>query len=221
MSNPFAEVRFDPGIIPRGVGGITYRTTIVRTHADSEYRNSDRDEWLFEGDVGEVLLNEKQTAYTIAFFSARRGKAEGFRYKYWGDYECSHEPLELSPTTTTQGVATPVSASVYQLQKRYSDAGDTSRKTIIKPVEGTVKIYVGGILQTGGYVIDYNQGYVYFGSLPGGSISWSGEFDLPVWFDTDTLPGLQVFHSDETDCDRELFRFESLPIIELPIRTTP
>lgn len=239
LNNPFAEIRFDPGIVPRGVGGISYKTTIIRSYVDHERRNIARAEWLFEGDIGEVLLDEKQTAYVIAFFSARRGKAEGFRYRYWGDYFCTHEPLELNRSsiavtpdrftippaiplpvisTTTQGILSPTGFGDFQLQKKYTDAGDLSYKTITKPVEGTVDIYSGGSLVSGA-VIDYATGKV--SGISGNNLTWEGEFDIPVWFDSDALPGVHIYNSDGRqvwqDEEAALFRFESLPIVELPI----
>lgn len=173
MVNSSVEIRFDPDIIPKGIGDPVYKTTIIRSDFDFEKRNIARAEWLYEGDIGEVLLDERQTAYEIAFFNARRGKAEGFRYRYWGDYTCTALPLELSPTTFTAGVVRPVgnSESVFQLQKKYVDAGDASYKTITKPVEGTVEVYINGELSTAGHTIDYSQGYIYFSSPPAGAIA--------------------------------------------------
>ncbi len=169
---------------------------------------------VIEGNFGEILLHEKQVSYTIAFFNARRGKVEGFRYKYWGDYECTHEPLPLNPSattleaTTTQGVVTLMPSGVYQLQKKYVDGGDVSYKTISKPVPGTVVIYPGG-------TVDYATG------IASGGTTWSGEFDIPVWFDVDSLPGVHVYNDDGKvpfyPKKELLYRFESLPIVELPL----
>ena len=61
MSNPFIETRFDPSVIPKGLGGIVYKTTVVRTGTDLEKRNINQSEYLFEGDFGEVLLNARWT----------------------------------------------------------------------------------------------------------------------------------------------------------------
>jgi len=51
-------------------------------------------------------------------------------------------------------------------------------------------------------------------------LSIKGEFDLPVWFDVDALPDVQLFHSDGDYVwgteKEDLFRFDSLPIVELP-----
>lgn len=239
MPNSFTEVRFDPGIVPRGKGNLIYKTTIIRTNRDFEKRNVNQEEYLFEGDIGEILLNANQVAYLITFFNARKGKAEGFRYKYWGDYTATHQPLQLNPkiicshiepppqptetlNTYTQGVITQFvenGSTTYKLQKKYVDAGDVTYKTITKPVEGTVNVYVDSNLQSG-IAIDYTTGYV--SGVSSSNATWSGEFDLPVWFDVDALPGVQIFHSDGNYVwgteKEELFRFDSLPIVELPIK---
>lgn len=241
MSNLFTEIRFDPGVIPKGTGGYTFSTSIVRTHFDAERRNCARPDWLFKGDFGEVILNRQQVAYVVAFFNARKGKAEGFRFKYWGDFEATAKIKTVGGSATTQGVAIAVqgdtTGKLFQLYKRYSDSGDNTDKLISKPVQSNaadhqVKIYVGGTLVTSGFAIDYTTGIIQFDSASGGAVTWDGEFDLPCWFDVDALPGVQIYHSDGrevlgatgpvspilalpgSEID-DVFRFTSLPVVEL------
>ena len=47
MSNLFTEIRFDPGVIPKGTGEYTFSTIIIRTHFDAGRRNCIRHDWLF------------------------------------------------------------------------------------------------------------------------------------------------------------------------------
>lgn len=211
----FTETRLEVGV-PSSSGGVTFRTTSTRVGSGFEKRTPGRNEYLYQGDVGKILLSEKQVAYVVAFFNARKGRAVGFRYKYWADYQVTSEPRSVDPFTTTQGVASlvPGSSNVFQLQKKYTSFGISSLKTIVKPCVGTVQVFVDGILQTGA-TVDHTEGKVTIDPTPapGAMVTWSGEFDLPVRFDSDKLPGLVEFLDPKTK--ELLFRFDSLPIVEI------
>lgn len=45
MSNSFVETRFDPRIISKGLGGIVYKTAVVRTGSDLEKPNINHAEY--------------------------------------------------------------------------------------------------------------------------------------------------------------------------------
>lgn len=235
----FSETRLELGI-PSSSGGYTFRTKSIKVASEFEQRDSmrlqllpsggKRIQPLFQGDIGKVLLDERQVAYVQAFFNARKGRAIGFRYKYWADYEVTHEDKKvkclhygfpaLDSLVSSQGVANPIpmttaststpsSSGGLQLQKKYTSFGVESYKNIYKPVEGTVKIYVDGNLQSGA-AVDYTTGRV---TGVSGNITWDGEFDLPVRFDSDKLSGLTEFIDPAT---REMwFKFDSLPIVEM------
>lgn len=209
----FTETRLNLGI-PPSTGGPQFSTSVIRVGSGFEKRRPARSGYLFKGDIGKLILTEKEIAYVTAFFNARKGRAIAFRWKYWADYECTHETLEIDPFTTTQGVIEPVSGtSQYQLKKRYTSFGVDSYKPIYKPVE-PIEVYVNGTLQTSGVTIDYTRGLVTFSSPPasGDALRWSGEFDLPVRFDSDKLPGVTQFIDPSSK--ELLFRFDSLPILE-------
>jgi uncharacterized protein (TIGR02217 family) len=80
-----------------------------------------------------------------------------------------------------------LSSAVWQLVKCYNIAGFEHIRTITKPVLGTVLVKVDGLPVTPDE-IDYQSGQVTFASAPSSAPTASFEFDVPVRFDTDSLP---------------------------------
>lgn len=230
----FSETRLDLGM-PLGKGGPSYRTIITRNTRDFEKRHMKQPEWLFSGDVGQVLLFAKQIEYLTAFFNARRGKSQGFRYRWWADYKATAIALDLGDTASTQGVTFPLTGNgattVFSLRKRYTWAGQTTYKTIKKLVfSPSPKVFVNGTQLTSGFIFNYELGSVGFATPPasGAVITWEGEFDIPVRFDIDYLPGalLAIDAYGNTIFDKgtgePYYQFSSIPLVELvqPV-TTP
>ena len=114
----------------------------------------------------------------IAFFRARKGRAHGFRFKDWSDYQASGELIGTGNGSATQ----------FQLKKTYVSDVSVSRD-IKKIVAGSVKIYFGTVEQLSGWSVDLNMGVVTFATAPttGTQIKADFEFDVPVRFDTDRL----------------------------------
>jgi uncharacterized protein (TIGR02217 family) len=175
----FHEVQFPPAISYGASGGPGYLTTVVATASGHEHRNSNwaaaRGKW----DVASGLRDREHVAELIAFFRARRGRAHGFRFKDWTDY---------------QGVAQVIgtgngSLKIFQLVKNYSSGGVVESRTIAKPVANTVKLYRNGVLVTSGVSADTTTGVVTFTTAPGAGVIVTAdyEFDVPVRFDTDQM----------------------------------
>lgn len=85
-------------------------------------------------------------------------------------------------------------AGPFQLSKTYADPSNADVRRITKPEQGSVKIYVAGVLKTEGvhYALDYLTGKVTFlsGNFPavGAAIEWEGRFYVPVRFAEDKIP---------------------------------
>lgn len=97
----------------------------------------------------------------------------------------------------------------FQLCKHYSNGGNSERRSITKPVSGTVKVYADGVLQTSGFSVNHETGIVSFTTPPakGIAIGADFEFDVPVRFDTDHL-------SARLD-DFGAFSWQDIPLIEI------
>jgi uncharacterized protein (TIGR02217 family) len=195
----FHEVQFPPDIAYGAAGGPGYSTSVVTTVAGYEKRNANwaaaRGRW----NVAQGLKNREQVANLIAFFRARKGRAYGFRFKDWTDFAALAQLIGTGDGATKS----------FPLIKRYVSGGISETRTITKPVAGTVKIYVNGVLKTSGVAVDTTTGTVTFSSAPanGAVITADFEFDVPVRFDTDQM--------DITIETYDLGRWGQIPIVEI------
>jgi uncharacterized protein (TIGR02217 family) len=122
----------------------------------------------------------------VNFFYARRGKAYGFRFKDWADFQ-SPFPGSGRPTLfTTNGGST----TTFQLVKVYGDSANSYTRVISKPVTSTLLLYDNGV-PTSSFSVDTATGIVTLtGSLATSSghiVTGQCEFDVPVRFDVDDL----------------------------------
>jgi len=174
----FEEMQFPTDISYGATGGPMFLTDVVATVSGREQRNSKWSQSRAKYNVASGVKTESQWQALITFFRTRKGKAVGFRFKDWSDYQGTNEAIGTGDGATTD----------FQLVKIYSSNIAISRN-INKPVAGTVKIYVDSVLQTSGINIDMTTGIITFNSAPAiaETITADFEFDVPVRFDTDEL----------------------------------
>jgi len=176
----FIETRFPTDIAYGSAGGPEYSTDIVITHGGYEKRNANWAAARARYNVAHGVKTQAQLDTLIAFFRARKGRADGFRFKDWSDYQAVDEYLGEGDGQNTE----------FQLQKHYTSGSVTEVRAISKPVSGTLQVYIDGVLQAGSaYNASYSNGIVEFDEAPqeGAIITASFEFDVPVRFDTDRL----------------------------------
>ena len=195
----FHEVQFPPDISYGASGGPGYSTTVVTTVSGHERRNANwaaaRGKW----NVAHGLKKREQVATLIAFFRARRGRAYGFRFKDWTDYQALAQLIGQGDGVT----------KTFQLVKSYASGGEVETRVITKPVPGTVKIYRDGVEAVSGWSVNTATGLVTFTVAPvsGVQVTADFEFDVPVRFDTDVL--------DVTLDLERLGSITSIPLLEL------
>ncbi len=176
----FIEIAFPSDIAYGSSGGPEYSTDIVITHGGYEQRNVNWAQARARYNVAHGVKTQAQLDALIAFFRARKGRADGFRFKDWSDYKASAQVIG-----TGNG-----SNKIFQLIKTYSSGNVSETRVITKPVAGSVNIYVNSVLQSGStYSLDTTIGKITFVTAPANStvISADFEFDVPVRFDTDRL----------------------------------
>lgn len=203
----FIEERIADGSIVRdSSGGPMFNTQVQRSASGQEQRNSNWDTALGTWELGQRELLAPQFDTLNAFFRACEGKARGFRFRDWSDYAA----------TVAQGTVTAVAgvANAYQLQKTYTtSSGATHVRKITKPVAGTVHAYLAGHTTPLAATVNYTTGVITLAQAPGGPVVWSGEFDVPVRFDTDELKASFVAYDPGTK--QRVFQVFALPVTEL------
>lgn len=111
------------------------------------------------------------------------------------------DPLDYTVARGTEGTFATGNgtAGPVQLTKTYADPSNADVRRITKPEQGSVKIYVAGVLKTEGvhYTLDYLTGKVTFlsGNFPsaGAVLEWEGRFYVPVRFVEDKIPVGEFF----------------------------
>lgn len=156
--------------------------------------------------IGNRKVLRDELEYLQSFWLAR-SNVQSFRIKDWGDFSAAYNG---SKSSGYLGIGNG-SQTQFQLLKRYITADTIYDRAIVKPVPGTVEIYVNSVKQTTGYSVNYNTGVITFLSPPanGPVLTASFEFDVLarftaafnrtfLFFDTSSsnavyqLPGLAV-----------------------------
>ena len=195
----FHDVRVPIAVSKGSAGGPERRTDVVTLASGFEERNSRWADSRRSYNAGYGVRSVDDLYAVIGFFEERRGRLHGFRWKDHADFRScapSGTPAQSDQVIGTGDGAT----TVFQLVKTYGSAFAPYQRAIRKPVLGTLKVAVGGVLQAAGtwYTVDYTQGVIGFLSghvpAPGAAITAGYEFDVPVRFDTDRIEvNLQSF----------------------------
>lgn len=181
-----------PTDVERGAeGGPLFSTIVNRTDGGNVVTNQNWQYPLFKGNISYGIQNTTDLGLVRAFFYARRGRARGFLFRDWSDYQVTDQ-VQIG---TGDGVETD-----FQVSITYDDDVLPFTRPITRPVEATMDVYVNNVLanpltwslSTGGIIV--------FTSPPanGHAITWTGEFDIPVQFMTDQFKVvMQTFEAGE------------------------
>lgn len=197
MAVGFHEVRFPVDISLSSTGGPCYSTDITTMKNGSEQRNINfvYPRCKFNAALG--VKTEAQMKEVINFFHARKGRGFGFRYKDWSDYHLKNELIAMGDGQKNK----------FQIIKTYTSGGFSTVRKIRKPVVGTIEVYLDSTVADG-WSCDYTTGVITFSTPPqsGKGIYCTGEFDVPVRFDTDEM---------DIGMKGEYFTWSNIPLIEL------
>jgi len=208
MALDFHDVQFPPRISHGCKGGPERKTVVVALASGQEQRNSQWAGSRRRYNAGYGIREMDQLNAVIAFFEERRGRLTAFRWKDWSDYKSC--PPSQQPAALDQLLGTgDGSQTVFQLIKTYGGTFNPYIRQITKPVQGTVRIALGGTEQGGGFSVDHTTGRVTFAQAPGFGLRVSAgfEFDVPARFDTDQI--------DVTMVDHTIGEIPNIPIIEV------
>lgn len=193
----FHDIRFPDAIARGATGGPEYSTDIVSVASGYEQRNVNWSAARARYDVGTGIRTREQMAEVIAFFRARKGRAYGFRFRDWTDFEAAGQAMLATASPT-----------VWQLVRRYPSGPVQDVRAVTKPEAGTVIVRVGGAV-VAGLTVDHVTGRVTFPSTPSAQPYADFRFDVPCRFDTDHLPVVATaFH---------LQQVSSIAIVEIRV----
>ena len=200
----FVEFRLDAGlIIYDSAGGPESRTDEAKFEHGGSVRSPGREVALFSGDVGSRRVLEPELATIIRCRRAVKGKAYGFRWKDWGDFNLDRGDSRLTATAL---------ALTFQINKISAWGGLEEVRPIVKPVAATVRVWRNAIEVTSSMSVDLTKGRVTLAAWTLGDIlECSCEFDLAVKFSSDKMS--YIFIAME-GADK-LYQLESMPIEEI------
>lgn len=186
----FHEVRFPASLSFGSVGGPERRTEIVTLANGYEERNSPWAHSRRRYDAGVSMRSLDDVETLIAFFEARQGQLNGFRWKDWSDYKSCAASRDVEFEDQIIGYGDGVTAD-FQVCKTYRSGDQTYTRPVRKLVRGTVRVGIRHdlLVETIHYTVDYDQGVIQFIEIPdeGVEITAGFEFDVPVRFDTDRI----------------------------------
>jgi uncharacterized protein (TIGR02217 family) len=177
--NGFIEERLtDPCPAYTFASGTSASTRVVTLANGHEKRNGNWSGFKMVFTCPFMNITTQMAQVLKGAFYVARGRLYGFRFKDWADYRATNEPLGISPAGST-----PV-----QLVKTYEFGAESYTRPIRKPVAGTVTVRANGTTPIPG-TLDMTTGlFTPTSAWPGGAVlTWTGEFDIPVRFDTDVL----------------------------------
>ncbi|MDO5641883.1 MAG: DUF2460 domain-containing protein [Paracoccus sp. (in: a-proteobacteria)] len=197
----FHEIRFPANLSFGSVGGPERRTEIVTLTNGYEERNTPWAHSRRRYDAGLGLRSLDDIQALIAFFEARGGQMHGFRWKDWADYKSCAPSAAVGHMDQLLGHGDSRNTR-FSLRKRYVSGPADYLRPIQKPVEGSLRIGVGGdeIREGAGFSVDLTTGVVTLDEPPGegAPVTAGFEFDVPVRFDTDRIAvSVASFHAGD------------------------
>lgn len=173
----FYEISFPADIAYGATGGPEFFTDIVTSSSGYEQRS---DNWFnarCRYNLASAIKTKEQIEQLIAFFRITKGRAIGFRFKDWSDYQLKKQEIAITDGITTR----------FQIIKSYEFSGFKYIRKIFKPISNSFKIYLDE--KEVFPEIDAREGKIIFIDPPkqGQKIIIDGEFEVAVRFDSDHL----------------------------------
>lgn len=181
------NVRLPVDIERDAQGGPLFNTAILTSDGGNE---TSLVNWVYPKmvwNIGYGIQSKADLKAVINMFYARRGRARGFLFKDWSDYEIANEEILIAAGGET-------TAQVFHI---YSDDILEFARKITRPlldatrgvvtVNDVILVYGSG---AGKYTTSTTTGVITFGTALTAldSVKVTCEFDIPVRFDVDQLP---------------------------------
>lgn len=200
----FHEILFPEDISYGSAGGPGFNTSIIELTSGHEQRNINWSEERASYDAQHGVKTRAQMEELLDFFYARRGKAYGFRFKDWADFQLVNETIALGDGATLE----------FQVIKTYEPDGYPFVRKIRKLNPNSIVVRINGAIQDqpDDCTVDNDTGKITFVVAPAVDdvISVDGEFHVPVRFDTDEM---KITHDQW-----ETMSWPSIPLVEIKPR---
>lgn len=200
----FRDERFPDEIAEGATGGPEFATEVVTAGGGNESRNQRwaLPKWKYNVATGIKDATDAQALFAF-ILAVAVGQAYAFPFKDWADYSATASLIGAGDGSQT----------VFNLVKTYAVGSYGFARRIKLPINSTVKMYLGGVLQSTGYTLSArgdSGGVVTFTSPPsiGVLVTASFEFDVPVRMDADFAPG-NIFSAVT------LLRFDNIGLVEV------
>jgi uncharacterized protein (TIGR02217 family) len=200
----YESPRFPERISYGAQGGPEWRTDVVVTAGGREQRNA---AWTYprhRWDVSQGIKSQADFETLRAHFMSVRGRLHGWRFKDWADFSAVH----------TSGFVTGLTSTTFQLVKRYTSGAQTLNRKIVKPIASGFELKNSGstLTLTTDYTLNTVTGIVTTtASRTAANLTWAGEFDVPMRYDTDRLEGRIIGRN----ASGLLHEWSGIPILEL------
>jgi uncharacterized protein (TIGR02217 family) len=146
------------------------------------------EQMLHEYDLSTIQLQRADWQYLQTLHRITGGGHKGFLLE---------DPVDFSTPSTatdssTSGVVTALSATTFQLYKRYTETVSTlyADRKITRPKATGFALYISGVLKAtpADYTLDAATGIVTIAAAPAASaVTWTGRFYVPVHFQSDMV----------------------------------
>jgi uncharacterized protein (TIGR02217 family) len=187
MLEPFHDGLFPVALGLGAAGGPEFNTQVAALASGFEQRNAMWGVARLRYDAGIGVRSESDLAAVLAFFRARRGQAQAFRFRDPMDHSSDSSGFG-PPGANDQLLGAGDGMRVrFPLLKRYGGT-DGEERPITRPVQDSVRIAVRGEEQMAGWEVE-PLGVIRFHEPPalGDDIRGGFLFDVPARFATDRL----------------------------------
>ncbi len=159
-----------------------FSTGVWRSRSGREVRNS---YWAAPLHRIQLTITDRDPVLDelAEYYYAMGGEWIGFRAKNWNNYKSSAIDADVSALDQPLVLASAGSPTYWQLTKRYTKGAYSRDMDIYKPLAGILVADNGVVKNPATYSVDLTTGQVQLGFTPAGTLTWGGEFDLPVRFD--------------------------------------
>jgi uncharacterized protein (TIGR02217 family) len=209
MTTAFLETpRFPENISYGSTGGPMFKTNIFESRSALEQRSIVWSDARATYNVSHGIRDKTDLDTLLAFFYNVSGRACGFRFKDWADYQLTAENIGTGDGANL----------IFPITRTYTTGANTYVRRIFKPidtVEAPLQVFINGVLQTSpaDYTVDLTTGIITFDNLNapgvGLAVTVTGEFDIPARFDTD--------HYNASHDGFESGSWGSIPVVEILI----